>query len=183
MTSIQFRFPQFYMKWQPTPVFLHAESHGQRSLAGYSPWGHKELDTTEWLTLHYMCACNLVHTWLCYILYGFITCPPLPRYSSVPAPQAPLSYLPLLLRPHSQPLATFVLLSISIFLPFQECHIDETMEYITFGTGFFYSQYNSLEIHPSCVYLLFVSFYCLVSWGMDILQSNFSPFEGHRDYV
>ena len=26
--------------WQPTPVFLPGESHGQRSLAGYSPWGH-----------------------------------------------------------------------------------------------------------------------------------------------
>ena len=37
--------------WQPTPVFLPAESHGQRSLAGYSPWGCKELDRTEWLTL------------------------------------------------------------------------------------------------------------------------------------
>ena len=32
---------------QPTPVFLPGESHGQRSLVGYSPWGHKELDTTE----------------------------------------------------------------------------------------------------------------------------------------
>ena len=32
---------------QPTPVFLPGESHGQRTLAGYSPWGHKELDTTE----------------------------------------------------------------------------------------------------------------------------------------
>ena len=31
----------------PTPVFLPGESHGQRSLAGYSPWGHTELDTTE----------------------------------------------------------------------------------------------------------------------------------------
>ena len=31
----------------PTPVFLPGESHGQRSLAGYSPWGHKESDTTE----------------------------------------------------------------------------------------------------------------------------------------
>ena len=31
--------------WQPAPVFL-GESHGQRSLAGYSPWGHKESDTT-----------------------------------------------------------------------------------------------------------------------------------------
>ena len=32
--------------WQPTPVFLPGESHGQRSLAGYSLWGCKELDTT-----------------------------------------------------------------------------------------------------------------------------------------
>ena len=30
--------------WKPTPVFLLGESHGQRSLVGYSPWGHKELD-------------------------------------------------------------------------------------------------------------------------------------------
>ena len=28
-------------KWQPPPVFLPGESHGQRSLVGYSPWGHK----------------------------------------------------------------------------------------------------------------------------------------------
>ena len=32
--------------WQPTPVFLPGESHGQRGLEGYSPWGHKESDTT-----------------------------------------------------------------------------------------------------------------------------------------
>ena len=34
-----------------TPLFLPGEFHGQRSLAGYSPRGHKELDTTECLTL------------------------------------------------------------------------------------------------------------------------------------
>ena len=34
-------------KWQLTPVFLPGESHGQRSLAGYSPLCHKELDVTE----------------------------------------------------------------------------------------------------------------------------------------
>ena len=34
---------------QPTPVLLPGKSYGQRSLAGYRPWGHKELDTTEWL--------------------------------------------------------------------------------------------------------------------------------------
>ena len=31
----------------PTPVFLPRKSHGWRSLVGYSPWGHKELDTTK----------------------------------------------------------------------------------------------------------------------------------------
>ena len=35
----------------PTPVFLLGEFHGQRSLVSYSPWGCKELDTTELLTL------------------------------------------------------------------------------------------------------------------------------------
>ena len=33
-------------EWLPTPVFLPGESHGQRSLVGYSPWGCKELDMT-----------------------------------------------------------------------------------------------------------------------------------------
>ena len=32
---------------QPTPGFLPGESHGERNLAGYSPWRHEELDTTE----------------------------------------------------------------------------------------------------------------------------------------
>ena len=36
-------------KWLPTPVFLPGEFPGQRSLMGYSPWGCKELDTTEQL--------------------------------------------------------------------------------------------------------------------------------------
>ena len=35
------------MHWQPTPVFLPGKSHGWRSLAGYSPWGRKDSDTTE----------------------------------------------------------------------------------------------------------------------------------------
>ena len=38
-------------KWQPTPVFLPGESHGQSSLEGYSSWGRKELDSTKGLTL------------------------------------------------------------------------------------------------------------------------------------
>ena len=41
-------------QWQPTPVFLPGKSHGLRSLVGYNPWGHKELDTTE--RLHFTTA-------------------------------------------------------------------------------------------------------------------------------
>ena len=57
-TACQCRRPRFdpwvgkipwRTKWQPTPVFLPGESHGQRSLAGYSPWGHKDSDMTEWV--------------------------------------------------------------------------------------------------------------------------------------
>ena len=33
--------------WQPTLIVLPGESHGQRILVGYSPWGHKELNMTE----------------------------------------------------------------------------------------------------------------------------------------
>ena len=41
-------------KWQPVPVFLPGKSHGQRrSLVGYSPWGCKESDMTEWLHFHH----------------------------------------------------------------------------------------------------------------------------------
>ena len=43
-------------KWQPTPVFLPGKFHGQRSLAGYSPWSHKESDMTK----------HMAHTILCY---------------------------------------------------------------------------------------------------------------------
>ena len=35
------------MKWQPTPVFLPGKSHEERSLVGYSSWGHKESDTQQ----------------------------------------------------------------------------------------------------------------------------------------
>ena len=45
-------------KWQPIPVFLPEESHGQRSLGGQGPWGHRESDTTE-VTEH---ACMINRT-------------------------------------------------------------------------------------------------------------------------
>ena len=66
--------------WQPTPVFLPGESPWQRSLVGYSPWGSKESDMTEWLSrvhIQYIFVSkeslshqNLGCTWLnigCYI--------------------------------------------------------------------------------------------------------------------
>ena len=48
---------QWRRKQQSTPVLLPRKSHGQRSLVGYSPWGHKELDTTEQLHLHFSLSC------------------------------------------------------------------------------------------------------------------------------
>ena len=44
-------------KWQPIPVLLPGKSHGQRSLVGYSPWGHQESDTTE--RAHAMCLSSM----------------------------------------------------------------------------------------------------------------------------
>ena len=44
--------------WQHTPVFLPGKFHGQRSLAGHSPWGREESDTTECAQL----ACTHTHT-------------------------------------------------------------------------------------------------------------------------
>ena len=46
------------------PVFLPEKPHGQRSLVSYSPWGHKELDTTEWLnTQTHQVPLNLGGVW------------------------------------------------------------------------------------------------------------------------
>ena len=47
--------------WQPAPVFLPGEFHGQRNLVDYSSWGLKESDMTEWLTL--------LHTSTLYLVY------------------------------------------------------------------------------------------------------------------
>ena len=47
LNDFTFTFMHWRRKWQPTPVRLPGKSHGWRSLVGYSPRGHKELDTTE----------------------------------------------------------------------------------------------------------------------------------------
>ena len=51
-------------KWQPAPVFLPGESHGQRSLAGYSPWDSKELGTTEQLHFHFSLLMSPACVWV-----------------------------------------------------------------------------------------------------------------------
>ena len=48
-------------KWQPSLVFLPGRSHGQRSLAGYSPWRRKELDI-DWATEHSTCINRYINT-------------------------------------------------------------------------------------------------------------------------
>ena len=68
-------------KWQPTSVFLPGESPEQRSLAGYSPWGCKELDVTE-TTEHahimiynlsaLLILCTQIHTHFPYMFYSII---------------------------------------------------------------------------------------------------------------
>ena len=52
-----FTFMHWRRKWQPTPLFLPRESHGQRSLVGCSPWGCYKSDTTERLHFHFSLSC------------------------------------------------------------------------------------------------------------------------------
>ena len=51
------QFVSWRRKWQPTPVFLPGESHGWRSLVGYSPRGRKESDTTQ--RLHFFTSISI----------------------------------------------------------------------------------------------------------------------------
>ena len=54
------------VEWLPTPVYLPGEFHGQMSLVGSSPWGHKESGTTERLTLllYFQDSCFIHYTFL-----------------------------------------------------------------------------------------------------------------------
>ena len=65
------RFPR-RRKWQPTQIFLPGRSHGPRSLAGYSPWGHKGSDTTKQLNNNNGSCVNQVWGFLCFGFFFFI---------------------------------------------------------------------------------------------------------------
>ena len=54
-------------EWLPTPVILPGEFHGQRSLVGYSPQGHKKLDMIEQLKLSPVLSRQSLETTVCEI--------------------------------------------------------------------------------------------------------------------
>ena len=54
---IETRVLYWRRQWHPTPVLLPGKSQGRRSLVSYSPWGHEESDTTEWLHFHFSLSC------------------------------------------------------------------------------------------------------------------------------
>ena len=56
-------------KWQPIPVSLPGKFHKQRSLAGYSPWGHKASDTTEHTAHVPACVCKRLSSCPWYVLF------------------------------------------------------------------------------------------------------------------
>ena len=66
MVSIPDKIP-WRKTWQPTPVFLPGESHGQRRLVSYSPWSCKELDTTEGPRIYTSSVCihTSIHIYTC----------------------------------------------------------------------------------------------------------------------
>ena len=71
--------------WQPTQYSCLENSHGQRSLAGYSLWGHKESDKAEWLTQHYT-TLNIWSPSVC----DCILHPPDDRWSPCPSLSVPV---------------------------------------------------------------------------------------------
>ena len=75
MTTISTILQYFYnlhewnKKWQLSPVFLPGKFHGQRSLAGYSPWGHKELDMTEHTHINFMEVNLPIYTYIFFSMF------------------------------------------------------------------------------------------------------------------
>ena len=171
--SLLGRFP-WRREWQPTPVFMPREYHGQRSLVGYSPWGHTESDTTE-ATQH-----TRTHT----SLLGLLPTPQSypsrlsqsPQLSSLcytaASPQLSVLhmvvytcqyYSPNLSLP-PMPTCPFST-SVSLFLPCRQVHLYHfyrfhiyVLIYICFSPSDFTS-YERLQVHPHQQMTHFISFY------------------------
>ena len=99
--------------WQPTPVFLPGKSHGHRSLVDYSPWGHKESDTTEVTENTHIYVRVCIYIYICiteliyyiYIIYQFSSvsqsCPTLCDPMDCSTPSFPVHHqLPELAQTH-----------------------------------------------------------------------------------
>ena len=71
-------------EWLSTPVLLPGKFHGQNSLVGYSPQGHKELDMTERLTLSF-------HSSLIAIVLAWVSLSPMKNIESVSTASCPES--------------------------------------------------------------------------------------------
>ena len=84
-------------KWQPTPVFLPGESHGQRNMVGHPPQvtkrGHKKLDTTESLKVHSLFT-SLLAAFLLFETLNFPRLPSLLAESSMAHPISQMAVLP-----------------------------------------------------------------------------------------
>ena len=108
---LQYRRPGFNLwvgkfpgrkKWQLTPVFLPGKSHECSSLAGHSPWGHKELDTTEWLNHHHNGNLNLCYSMyvICCTLLEFLTVTIVCGFGKIRLQVGSEAAAPTLLEPH-----------------------------------------------------------------------------------
>ena len=93
-----FRKSPWRRAWQPTPVFLPGESHGQRSLVGYNPWGCTELDMTKclstigWISIHPTPSATF--TRLLLLLWDWTSHPSSISGSSFPPSTSPCLSLP-----------------------------------------------------------------------------------------
>ena len=111
-------------KWQSTLGFLPGKSHKQRSLVGYSPWGHERVGH-NWLTKQQ--ASTIIVSQSNFTTPKKFFIPLHPNFSLLP----------------SQLLADTDLFAVLIVLPFPECHVVGIIQYIAFS----YWQFSLTNMH------------------------------------
>ena len=105
-------------KWQPTPVLLPGKSRGRRILEGYSPWGCKESDMTEWLHFHFLQCLYFSFTY--FTLYGTLSRTPGLSSSLYEATRSGFHCLSYSLTHHSHP-PPLIHPAIAFLLLYQVC--------------------------------------------------------------